>query len=89
MVKTRRRGYGILLLTTLVLIGVMLVALSLGRYQLSFSELIATLTGQTSVSPVIHNIVFSLRLPRILPRPQLVPLSPSRGLPIRVFFKIP
>lgn len=44
----------------------MLVALSLGRYQLSLSDLIATLTGQASVSPVIHNIVFSLRLPRIL-----------------------
>lgn len=66
MIKTRRRGYGILLLTTLALIGLMLVALSLGRYQLSLSELIATLTGQASVSPVIHNIVFSLRLPRIL-----------------------
>lgn len=66
MVKTRRRGYGILLLTTLALIGLMLVALCLGRYQLSLSELTATLTGQASVSPVIHNIVFSLRLPRIL-----------------------
>ena len=65
MIKTRRRGYGILLLTTLALIGLMLVALSLGRYQLSLSELIATLTGQASVSPVIPNIVFSLRLPRI------------------------
>ncbi|WP_345757040.1 iron chelate uptake ABC transporter family permease subunit, partial [Lactiplantibacillus pentosus] len=66
MVKTRTRGYGILTLALVTLLVLMFVALCLGRYQLSLQELTATLTGQATVSPVIHNIVFSLRLPRIL-----------------------
>ena len=66
MVKTRTRGYGILTLALVTLLVLMFVALCLGRYQLSLQELTATLTGQATVSPDIHNIVISLRLPRII-----------------------
>jgi len=70
MTATRKRPYRLLFGALLTLILLMGVALCLGRYPLSLNDLTAAvtsaLTGQPAANPVITNIIFSLRLPRVL-----------------------
>lgn len=56
----------ILGLTLMVLILLAFLALTMGRYQLSFDDLLTALIRPQQTSPIITNILFNLRLPRIL-----------------------
>lgn len=53
-------------LAVITLVLLMIIALAMGRYQISIGELSTILLHPNSANPVVANIVYQLRLPRVL-----------------------